>query len=112
MCERFAREGWLAVAPHLYHRDGDPQLTYDDVPTALGYLANLTKEPVLEDFDAALCNITDTQIPSTKVGAVGFCMGGTLALVMAAERTIGAGVTFDGSDPIRRRRSRVPLRRA
>ena len=32
VADRFAAEGYLAVAPHLFHRDGSPEVAYDDIP--------------------------------------------------------------------------------
>jgi carboxymethylenebutenolidase len=95
VCRRFAAEGWLAVAPHLFHRAGDPKLPYD-IDVARPYLEALTADGVLTDVDAALAHLAGAGVPSTSVGIVGFCMGGTVALATAAERDIGAAVTFYG----------------
>ena len=96
VCARFAAEGRLAVSPHLYHRDGLASIEYDDVQTALGHLGHLKRDGILEDLDAAAEYIGEEGIPLRKIGAVGFCMGGTVAFDMAVERDIGAAVTFYG----------------
>jgi len=96
VCARFAAQGWLAVSPHLYHRDGLASIEYDDVQTALGHLGHLERDGILEDLDAAAEYIGEEGIPLRKIGAVGFCMGCTVSFDMAVERDIGAAVTFYG----------------
>lgn len=96
VCRRFAAEGWLAVAPHLFHRNGDPTPDYDDRPAAMAQLRALTADGVLADVDAAIAHLAAAGVPAGRVAAVGFCMGGTVALVTAARRDVGAAVTFYG----------------
>jgi carboxymethylenebutenolidase len=96
VCRRFAAEGWLAVAPHLYHRSGDPTFGYDDVSVVRPYMAELTPASVIADMDAAIAHLDGEGIAAGEVGVVGFCMGGSIALIAAAERDVGAAVTFYG----------------
>ncbi len=97
VCQRLADVGWLAVAPHLYHRTGDPVLPYDDFSQVLPHSQALTAEGVLADVDAALDYIAGAGFPPDTAGVVGFCMGGTIALAVAVERQVGAAVTFYGA---------------
>jgi carboxymethylenebutenolidase len=97
VCQRLADVGWLAVAPHLYHRTGDPVLPYDDFSQARPHAAALTADGVLADVDAALAFIEGAGFPADTAGVVGFCMGGTIALAVAVERQVGAAVTYYGS---------------
>jgi len=96
VCRRFAEEGWLAVAPHLFHRTGDPKLGYDDFSVIMPHMQGLTKDGVLADVDAAIAEVALHGIPASKTGIVGFCMGGTVALLVDSERDLGAAVTFYG----------------
>jgi carboxymethylenebutenolidase len=96
VARRLADAGWVAVAPHLFHRTGDPQLAYDDVDQVKPHMAALTAEGVLDDIDAALGHLADAGIGAGRTGVVGFCMGGTVALVSAVRRDVGAAVTFYG----------------
>ena len=96
VCRRFAAEGYLAVAPHLFHRTGDPKLGYTDMAEVFPHMRGLTAEGVLADVDAALAHLQASGISAAKTGVVGFCMGGTVTLIVAAERPVGAGVTFYG----------------
>jgi len=96
VARRFAAAGWLAVAPHLFHRSGDPKLGYGDMPVAMGHMRALTADGILADIDAALDELRRRGIPPERTGVVGFCMGGTVTLVTATRRDVGAAVTFYG----------------
>ncbi len=93
---RFAAEGWLTVAPHLFHRTGDPTFGYDDMSVVMPHMEALTAEGAMADVDAALDHLKAQGIPPERIGVVGFCMGGTVTLVTAARRPVGAAVTFYG----------------
>ena len=97
VCQRLADIGWLAVAPHLYHRTGDPVLPYDDFSQVRPHSQALTAEGVLADVDAALDYIAGAGFPLDTAGVVGFCMGGTVALSVATQRQVAAAVTFYGA---------------
>jgi carboxymethylenebutenolidase len=92
-----AGEGWLAVAPHLYHRDGADELndqsTDDEVADQVG---RLTSEQIMNDCDTAFGWLADHEIPSDRMGVLGFDLGGTVALLVAAKRSFGAAVTVAG----------------
>jgi len=96
VARRFAAEGWLAVAPHLFHRTGDPKLGYGDFSVVMPHMQGLTAEGVLADIDAALEELARRGIPPERTGVVGFCMGGTVTLITAARRDVGAAVSFYG----------------
>jgi carboxymethylenebutenolidase len=96
VCRRLASAGWLAVAPHLFWRTGDPQLPYDDFSQVLPHVQAVTADTVLADVDAALAYIEGAGFPREVAGVVGFCLGGTLALGVASRRRIGAAVTYYG----------------
>ena len=93
---RLADQGWLAVAPHLFHRSGDPTLGYSDVDQVWPHLGRLTPGGVLDDIDTALCALAAAGVDAGRTGVVGFCMGGAVALLTAVRRRVGASVTFYG----------------
>jgi len=96
VAERFAAEGYRAIAPHFFHREGDPVIGYDDIETAKKYIAKLTEEGIAEDLDTAYSHLRDDGFDDARIAVVGFCMGGTVAFIEAATRTLGAAVTFYG----------------
>jgi carboxymethylenebutenolidase len=93
---RLADAGWLAVAPHLFHRTGDPKLGYTDMDEGRAHAGKMTGEGILEDVDAAIARIDEAGIPASRTGMVGFCMGGSVALLVATRRDLGASVTYYG----------------
>lgn len=97
VCGRFAAEGWLAVAPHLFHRQGDPTFAYDDITSARETMAHFTADTLLEDVDAARAHLDGAGVAAAATGVVGFCMGGTVATAVAARRDVGAAVCFYGA---------------
>jgi carboxymethylenebutenolidase len=96
VCQRFAAEGFRAVAPHLFHRSGDPILDYSDVAAVMPHIEAMTREGLTADVDATLDYLASAGIEAVQTGVVGFCMGGTVAFVVAAQHAIGAAVTFYG----------------
>ena len=93
---RFAADGWLAVAPHLFHRTGDPRFGYEDITPVYPHMQALTADGVLADVDTALDHLAGAGIGTSRIGVVGFCMGGTVTLITAVHRDVGAAVTFYG----------------
>ena len=110
LCDRFAAEGFVALAPDLYHGIATKS------PDEAGKLfMALSIGRAATDLRGAADSLLDrTQVTSAKVGAVGFCMGGQLALYTGAEfpDRIGAVVDFYGIHPnvrIEPSRIRVPV---
>jgi len=85
-----AGDGWLAVAPHLYHRDGADEV---DENQASERAEKLDRDEVLADTDTAFGWLAERGVGSDRMGVVGFDVGGTVALLVAAKRTLGAAVT-------------------
>jgi len=96
VCRRFAAAGYRAVAPHLFHRTGDPVIAYDDMQAVMPHLGGLSAEGLLSDTDATLDYLRDAGFADTQIGVVGFCMGGSVVVLAAAHHALGAAVTFYG----------------
>ena len=89
-----ALQGYVAVAPNLYHRDGPD--CRDDNPTRK---ARLRDPGIIADVRGAIGFLKNhSRVNSAKLGIVGFCMGGRIVYLMsAASRDLSAGVMFYGS---------------
>ena len=109
VCHRIAEEGWLTVAPHLFHRTGEPPLAYDDFAAVRPHMSKLTVDTIDADLDAAFGHLTENGIGLANCAIVGFCMGGTVALAASARRELGAGVTFYGGGVAKSRFGYAPL---
>jgi carboxymethylenebutenolidase len=109
VARRFADAGFRAVAPHLFHRTGDPRLAYEPFTAAMPHMRALTAEGLGGDLDATLQHLHAVGFDDAQIGFVGFCMGGTVALIAAATRPVGAAVTFYGSGILEGRFGAPPL---
>ncbi|RZS45075.1 carboxymethylenebutenolidase [Herbihabitans rhizosphaerae] len=89
-----AAEGWLAVAPHLYHGvSGVDEVEHHD---AADHVSKLSAESVLADADLAIRWLAARDVRSDLMGVIGFDIGGSVALAVAAWRSVGAAVTVAG----------------
>jgi carboxymethylenebutenolidase len=89
-----AADGWLAVAPHLYHRDGTDELDGDD--EVRQQVDRLDGEQVMADTDTAFGWLAEHGVEPDRMGVIGFDLGGSVALLVAAKRTLGAAITVAG----------------
>lgn len=96
ICTRLADAGYLAVAPALFHREGAPVLSYEEIEKARPIMAQLRADNILSDVQAALDELQRSGVPAERRGIVGFCMGGTVALAVATHARLGASVSFYG----------------
>ncbi len=94
--ERFAAAGYLAVAPHLFHRSGDPELGYEDMQQVMPYIMQVQADQVEADIEATLAYLADRGLGAERTAAVGFCMGGSISFVAGCFWKLGAAVTFYG----------------
>jgi carboxymethylenebutenolidase len=102
-----AGEGWLAVAPHLYHRDTAEELDGDDGQVQQ-QVERLDGEQMMADTDTAFDWLSEHDISTDRMGVIGFDLGGTVALLVAAERTLGAAVTVEGEGIAEARSAALP----
>jgi carboxymethylenebutenolidase len=90
-----ATEGWLAVIPHLFHRDGGDELLNDD-DAVRERVERLTAEGLRADTGAALQWLAGRGVSTDRIGVVGFGLGGAVALMVATQYDLGAAVTVGG----------------
>ena len=93
-----AREGYVAAAPDLFHRD--PPDCKDDGPTRR---ARLRDAKVIKDVNAAIGFLKNhPRVDGRRLGIVGFCMGGRVVYLMCAVNPdLNAGVMYYGADIMR-----------
>lgn len=96
VCDRLAREGFVALAPDLYRGESG-----SDPDEAGRLMMDLEIPRALADLDAAAQELLNTDaVDGSKLGVVGFCMGGQLALAAGCRnQRIGAIVDFYGVHP-------------
>ncbi|HEY4000148.1 MAG TPA: dienelactone hydrolase family protein [Candidatus Xenobia bacterium] len=94
IADRFAQAGYVALAPDLYH--GKATTSPDE---AGKMMMALQIGPAEKDLAGAV-RYLQTVSKGTKVGVVGFCMGGALSLYAASKNAdIGACVVYYGVHP-------------
>src|ERR1044072_6283949 len=96
ICRRFAKLGYLAVAPSLYARQGDTtQLKMEDVMKVVGRVPD---EQVMADLDSTVAYARATgKSDGKRVGITGFCWGGRIVwLYSAHSKELDAGVAWYG----------------
>ncbi len=95
VAERFAREGHYAVAPDIYHG----QLT-DDPQEAMTLVRSLDRDLAVKEIDAAIRHTKSQAVSNGKVGVIGYCMGGGLALLTAVHSNdVDAVNPYYGGNP-------------
>jgi carboxymethylenebutenolidase len=97
VCRRFAKEGYLAVAPSLYARQGDA-LAYTDIQKLVAEVVSKVDDTVvLGDLDATAKWAAANGGDASKVGVTGFCWGGRQTwLYTAHNANVKAGVAWYG----------------
>lgn len=105
VCRRFAREGYVALAPELYHREGPARtFGYEDFSAVRPHLAALTNDGIATDVRAALARLrSDPAVDGERIAAVGFCVGGFAAFLAACRTDVAAAVCFYGGGIARER---------
>jgi carboxymethylenebutenolidase len=99
VASRFAREGYVAIAPELFHRTAasGAELSYTDFPAVMPHIQALTNENLQSDIRAVYSWLQkDQQTDKNRMGCVGFCMGGRTSYLASATVAIQAAVSFYG----------------
>ena len=96
--ERFAHEGYVAIAPELYHRtapgfEGD----YNDFKSVMPHMQAMTETGIVHDIRAAYEWLQkDSHVISGKILSIGFCMGGRASFLACATVSLQAAISFYG----------------
>ncbi len=91
----YAAEGYVAIAPSLFdrvRRGIELGYTPPEMQEGFGYVMQLKPEDVLKDVAAAIAVVRH----AGRVGVVGYCWGGRVAYVAAAELPLAGAVSYYG----------------
>jgi carboxymethylenebutenolidase len=97
VCDRLADDGFVALAPDLYHGD---IAEHTEMDKADRLMSTMPMDRVARDMGAAVDFLRrHSAVQGDKVGVVGFCMGGMLTLLVAAQQgdKIGAAAPYYGA---------------
>lgn len=96
-CRRFAKAGYLAIAPELYARQGDPAQYKDVAKLMAEVVSKVPDAQVMKDLDGAVAWAGANGGNLKKVGISGFCWGGRISWLYASQsKNIQAGVAWYG----------------
>jgi carboxymethylenebutenolidase len=98
VCRRFAKEGYLAVAPELYARQGDVSQYTDYRQIFSAVVSKVPDSQVMSDLDAAAAWAQKSgRGRADALGVTGFCWGGRITWLYAAHNPrLKAGVAWYG----------------
>lgn len=100
ICDDYAAQGYVALAPDLFWRQ-EPGVQLDSNTKegwdrAMQFFEGFSETKGVEDLIAALAWLRRQPGVSGKVGCVGYCLGGKLAFLMATRSDIDASVGYYG----------------
>ena len=95
-CRRFAKAGYLAIASELYARQGDPT-KYGEISKLIAEVVSKVPDAqVMADLDGAVKWAAANGGDASKVAVTGFCWGGRITWLYAAQGPVKAGVAWYG----------------
>ena len=97
-CDKWAAEGYLALAPDLFWRlepgvQLDPDIP-DQFERALSLMGRFDQDQGVRDIEAAIRAARARLPEGRRAGAVGYCLGGRLAYMVAARTDVDASVGY------------------
>lgn len=99
VCDRFAAEGYVVIAPELYHRTAPPGFegSYTDFPSLVPHFQAVTTETAELDIGAAYEWLrSNALVKPNEISSVGFCLGGRISFLANSVVGLRAAVSFYG----------------
>ena len=98
IAERLCQEGYMAIAPDLFHRTAPRiEIAYTDFAAAAPYLKAVTQEGLSADLKAVYAWLQQQPaIRQDKIGSIGFCFGGRVSFVANTILPLSAAVSYYG----------------
>ncbi|MEY3633478.1 MAG: hypothetical protein RI937_1676 [Pseudomonadota bacterium] len=99
VADQYATDGYCVIAPDIFWREGRKiELAYDPqgFERGLGLLGKLDIDQTAIDLQATVTALKQLSACTGKVGSLGFCMGGLLSFIAAAEAGVDTAVCYYG----------------
>jgi carboxymethylenebutenolidase len=94
---RFAKNGYMAIAPEMFHRQGDVSKLTDTKEIFAKVVSKVPDAQVMSDLDATVAWAGKNGGDTEKLGITGFCWGGRITWLYAAHNPrVDAGVAWYG----------------
>ncbi len=97
VARRFAKLGYMAIAPELFVRQGDAG-SYGEIAKLISEVVDKVPDAqVMQDLDASVAWAKAQRADTTRLGITGFCWGGRIAWLYCAHNPrVKAGVAWYG----------------
>jgi carboxymethylenebutenolidase len=102
IAERLAGQGYIAIAPELFHRTAPGfEGSYTDFSSVMPHMQAINTEGLEKDIRASYDWLAvNTSVKSDKIGSIGFCMGGRVSFLANIILPLAASVSYySGSMP-------------
>jgi carboxymethylenebutenolidase len=97
VCRRFAKLGYLAIAPELFARQGNPATITDIQVLMRDIVAKVPDAQVMSDLDATVRWAARNGGQAKRIAVTGFCWGGRITWLYAAHNPrVKAGIAWYG----------------
>jgi carboxymethylenebutenolidase len=97
--DRFAEEGYVVIAPELFHRTAPPGFegSYTDFPAVMPHLQAMTPQTAEMDVRSSYEWLrSNAHVKRDEISSVGFCMGGRTSFLANGTIRLRAAVSFYG----------------
>jgi carboxymethylenebutenolidase len=96
LTERFAREGYLSIAPELFHRSGEGvDCGYTDFAAVMPHMQAMKDAGLEADLKAAYGWLSNNG-SGLKTAAIGYCMGGRAAFLAGLTLPLACAISYYG----------------
>ncbi len=99
LAKRFANEGYVAVAPELFHRTAPGfQGDYNNFPSVMPHIQALNQSDLTADITASYEWLTgNSHVKKDQIVSTGYCMGGRVSVLANLKVHLKASVSYYGS---------------
>jgi len=96
--QRFAKQGYVAISPELFHRSGPGfEGIYNNFPACMPHMQALTPDGLISDVKAAFDWLQKSpRVLPNCTASVGFCMGGRVSFLANSAVPLKAAISFYG----------------
>jgi carboxymethylenebutenolidase len=101
IADRLSGEGWLTIAPELFHRTASPgfETGYSNFDLVRQHMTAVNLEGLSADLQGVYAWLQGQgQVIKDKIGSIGFCMGGRASFIANAILPLSAAVSYYGSN--------------
>ncbi len=99
LADKIAGEGYLVIAPELFHRTAPVgfEAPYGDFSVVMPHFQALTTEMLIADIQATYdWLVAQDNVKKNKIGCVGFCVGGRVAFIANSAVPVAASIAYYG----------------